>query len=648
MIGRIPILDISPVVENGEFPAKAVTGERLWASATIFREGHDYLRANVVLKDPSGKTSDFLPMHEAFPDRWSAAIRPDVVGEWSYYIEAWDDPVGTWIHAAEIKIPSGIDVDLVLEEGAQLFGELAKEYSLSHYQEVAAILRDDSIEPRERLTQALSDETKRLIWNFPLRRLITQSQEYRIQVDRERALFGSWYEFFPRSEVTTSKLSKKVKHGTFRSSYSRLEAAAEMGFDVVYLPPIHPIGYTHRKGPNNTLTAGVNDPGVPWAIGNKSGGHDAIHPDLGTIKDFEKFVSYAKSLNLEIAMDLALQASPDHPWVASHPEWFSVRVDGSIAYAENPPKKYQDIFPINFDNDYNGILNEVIRIVRFWISKGVTIFRVDNPHTKPVHFWRDLLSEIHSSNPEIIFLAEAFTKPVMMHTLGKVGFHQSYTYFTWRTSKAELEAYGSEVSHQTSDFFRPNFWVNTPDINPFHLQSGNQEMFALRAILAATMSPSWGMYAGYELFEYQKFAEGGEEYLDSEKYQLKPRNWQAAEKSGKTLTPLIKKLNQIRKTNSALARLRNISFHHTDSDQVIAFSKRDDDEGSNRIIVIANLDPTKAIETSIHLDLGALGFGHDALIQVTDLLDGKQYQWSSHNFVRFAPGERVAHILKVN
>ena len=648
MIGRIPILDISPVVENGEFPAKAVTGERLWASATIFREGHDYLRANVVLKDPSGKTSEFLPMHEAFPDRWSAAIRPNVVGEWSYYIEAWDDPVGTWIHAAEIKIPSGIDVDLVLEEGAQLFGELAKEYSLSHYQEVTAILRDDSIEPRERLTQALSDETKRLIWNFPLRRLITQSQEYRIQVDRERALVGSWYEFFPRSEVTTSKLSKTVKHGTFRSSYSRLEAAAEMGFDVVYLPPIHPIGYSHRKGPNNTLTAGANDPGVPWAIGNKSGGHDAIHPDLGTIKDFEKFVSYAKSLNLEIAMDLALQASPDHPWVASHPEWFSVRVDGSIAYAENPPKKYQDIFPINFDNDYDGILNEVIRIVRFWISKGVTIFRVDNPHTKPVHFWRDLLSEIHSSNPEIIFLAEAFTKPVMMHTLGKVGFHQSYTYFTWRTSKAELEAYGSEVSHQTSDFFRPNFWVNTPDINPFHLQSGNQEMFALRAILAATMSPSWGMYAGYELFEYQKFAEGGEEYLDSEKYQLKPRNWQAAERSGKTLTPLIKKLNQIRKTNSALARLRNISFHHTDSDQVIAFSKRDDDEGSNRIIVIANLDPTKAIETSIHLDLGALGYGHDALIQVTDLLDGKQYQWSSHNFVRFAPGERVAHILKVN
>jgi starch synthase (maltosyl-transferring) len=332
------------------------------------------------------------------------------------------------------------------------------------------------------------------------------------------------------------------------------------------LPPIHPIGTAHRKGRNNTLTPSDTDPGVPWAIGNVEGGHDAINPALGTMADFETFVSIAKKNNLEIALDLALQASPDHPWVKSNPEWFTTRPDGTIAYAENPPKKYQDIYPINFDNDYPGILAEVLRIIRLWVSKGVTIFRVDNPHTKPVHFWQEVMTVIQKESPDVVFLAEAFTKPAMMHALGKAGFHQSYTYFTWRTSKAELMEYGREVSQETSAFFRPNFWVNTPDILPFHLQSGNPAMFALRAVLAATLTPSWGMYAGYELYEHRRFKEGGEEYLDSEKYEIKVRDWDGAAKKGITLAPFITQLNQIRRAHPALLQLRNLRFHHTDSD----------------------------------------------------------------------------------
>ena len=471
------------------------------------------------------------------------------------------------------------------------------------------------------------------------------TEKYPIRADRERALSGAWYEFFPRSEGAVKNADGTTTSGTFVTATKRLPAVAAMGFDVLYLPPIHPIGVAHRKGPNNSLTAGPNDPGVPWAIGNSDGGHDAINPELGTMKDFENFVAAAKKAGLEIALDLALQTSPDHPWVKSNPQWFNKRADGTIAYAENPPKKYQDIYPINFDDDYEGIRDEVLRIIRLWVSKGVKIFRVDNPHTKPVHFWQDLLDIVRRESPEVIFLAEAFTAPAMMHALGKAGFHQSYTYFTWRTSKSELTEYGREVAQQTSAFFRPNFWVNTPDINPFHLQSGNPAMFALRAVLASTLTPSWGMYAGYEIYEHRPFKEGGEEYLDSEKYEIKVRDWDGAAKKGLTLAPFITQLNAIRKANPALHQLRNLVFHNTESEAIIAYSKR---EGKNLVLVVVNLDPSFAQGTIVHWDMNALGL--EGTFAVKGLLDGKNFDWSEHQFIQLDPTRpvgKVAHICQV-
>ena len=473
-----------------------------------------------------------------------------------------------------------------------------------------------------------------------------QSEKYPVRADRDRALVGAWYEFFPRSEGAIRNVDGSITSGTFVTATKRLQAVADMGFDVLYLPPVHPIGISHRKGKNNSLEATASDCGVPWAIGNSDGGHDAINPELGTMKDFEDFVKSAAKRGIEIAMDLALQTSPDHPWVKSHPEWFNKRADGSIAYAENPPKKYQDIYPINFDDDYEGIRNEVLRVIRLWVSKGVKIFRVDNPHTKPVHFWQDLLAIVYKESPDVVFLAEAFTRPAMMHALGKAGFHQSYTYFTWRTTKWELTEYGREVANDTSSFFRPNFWVNTPDINPFHLHSGNPAMFALRAVLASTLTPSWGVYAGYELYEHRPFKETGEEYLDSEKYEIKVRDWEGASAKALTLAPFIAQLNEIRKKHPALLQLRNLVFHDTDSDLVIAYSKR---QGKDLILVVVNLDPSFAQSTTVHWNMQALGI-EEKDFEVKDLLDGKSFTWSPHTFVQLNPTRpvgKVAHIVQV-
>jgi len=438
-----------------------------------------------------------------------------------------------------------------------------------------------------------------------------ESEKYPVRADRDRALVGSWYEFFPRSEGAVRNADGTVVSGTFATATKRLPGVAAMGFDVLYLPPVHPIGVAHRKGKNNTLDAKADDCGVPWAIGNSDGGHDAINPALGTMKDFEDFVKAAGKQGLEVAMDLALQTSPDHPWVKSNPEWFNKRADGTIAYAENPPKKYQDIYPINFDDDYEGIRNEVLRVIRLWVSKGVKIFRVDNPHTKPVHFWQDLLAIVYK-----------------------------------RTSKWELTEYGREVAQGTSAFFRPNFWVNTPDINPFHLQSGNPAIFALRAVLASTLTPSWGMYAGYELYEHRAFKEGGEEYMDSEKYEIKVRDWEGAGKKGLTLAPFIAQLNAIRKAHPALQRLRNLTFHDTDSDAIIAYSKR---EGKDLVLVVVNLDPSFAQGTTVHWNMEALGFSSNEF-EVKDLLDGSTMTWSPHTYVSLNPTRpvgKVAHIVSV-
>ena len=408
-----------------------------------------------------------------------------------------------------------------------------------------------------------------------MRELITSSETYPVWVDRQLALYGSWYEFFPRSEgATYDEETQEWTSGTFRTAAKRLDAVAAMGFDVLYVPPVHPIGKSYRKGPNNTLDPKPGDPGSPWAIGSEDGGHDAIHPELGTFEDFDFFVGRARELGLEVAIDLALQASPDHPWVKEHPKWFSVRADGSIAYAENPPKKYQDIYPINFDNDPEGIYAEVLRIVKLWISHGVTVFRVDNPHTKPVNFWEWLLGEVRKTDPDVVFLSEAFTRRPMMRELAKVGFHQSYTYFTWRNEKWELEEYLQELTTETGHFLRPNFFVNTPDILTAYLQYGGPGAFKIRAAIAATSSPAWGVYAGFELFEHVALRPGSEEYLDTEKFQLRPRDWDAAAAENRTLAPYLTLLNNIRRRHPALQQLRNLSLHNVDDEAIMCFSKR--------------------------------------------------------------------------
>ena len=589
-------------------------------------------------------------MHEIWPggDRYRADITIPGRGDYSFVIESYDHPLATWIHDAEIKIGADVDAELMCRIGLNLFEEVVANDSAakSLLKGAIAALKDTKLAPLNRFGIASTPEIRAYCVSNPLRRMATHSEKYPARADHPRALVGSWYEFFPRSEGAIENKDGSLTSGTFKTASARIPAVAAMGFDILYLPPIHPIGVTHRKGRNNTLTPTPSDPGVPWAIGGPEGGHMAINPALGTMEDFEDFVAVAKKNKIEVALDFALQASPDHPWVREHPEFFTHRADGTIAYAENPPKKYQDIYPINFDNNYNAILEESLKTLRFWINKGVSIFRVDNPHTKPVHFWGDVMRVIREESPDVIFLAEAFTKAPMMHALGKVGFHQSYTYFTWRTSKQELVAYSEEVAHQTSAFFRPNFWVNTPDINPFHLQSGNPAIFAIRAALASTLTPSWGMYSGYELYEHRRFKEGGEEYLDSEKYEIKVRDWAAAEKNQVTLAPFITLLNKIRRENVALQRLRNLRFHHTENDQIIAYSKR---EGDNLILVVVNLDPNFAQETTVHWNMDSLGLREDNFA-VTDLIDSAQYQWSPFTFVRLDPTRlsgKVVHIAKV-
>jgi starch synthase (maltosyl-transferring) len=647
LIGRIPITDISPaILFGGEFVAvKATPGESIPIEASIFREGHDALGARALLLDEVGDVVDSSIMHEAAQgsDRFRAFLKAPNVGDFRFKIEAYDDPYSSWHHDSEIKISANIDAELCCEIGALIFEEKLRDVPESQPLLLPALtaLRNKSLAPANRFSIASTAEIRNYFRNSPLRRLLTTSETFPIRAERELAAAGAWYEFFPRSEGATTK-----SPGTFKTAKKRLQGVADMGFDVLYLPPIHPIGKQFRKGPNNSLDAKVSDPGVPWAIGNSDGGHDAINPELGTMQDFEEFVAAARAVGLEVALDLALQVSPDHPWVKAHPNWFSHRPDGTIAYAENPPKKYQDIYPLNFDQDYAGIVQEVLRIIRFWVGKGVTAFRVDNPHTKPVHFWRDILAIIYKESPEIVFLAEAFTRPEMMHALGKAGFQQSYTYFTWRTSKHELVSYGNEVAHETSAYFRPNFWVNTPDILPFHLQSGNPAVFALRAVLASTLSPSWGMYAGYELFEHRPLKEGREEYLDSEKYQIKLRDWESAEKKGISLAPFITQLNSIRREHPSLRHLQNLVFHNTNSDAIIAYSKR---EGSDLILIVVNLDPTYAQEGFVYWDLGALGLTSPNF-SVTDLLDGSHFEWNRDTFIRLDPSRphgKVAHIVQV-
>jgi starch synthase (maltosyl-transferring) len=674
VIGRIPIVDVQPVVARGKYPARAVAGESFEVSATVFREGHGMLGAGVALIGPDGRRHPLVVMRPLGVgiDRYGAEVTVTCEGLWHFEVEAWGDPLARWHHDATIKVPLGQDVELTLAEGALLFeraaagiraprssGAAGKRQAMAAQavlEDLAAVLRDASVPPLDRLAATGHEDIAQILAAYPLRDLRTRSGRHPVVVHRERALYGSWYEFFPRSEgaVVDVRPGELPKSGTLRTAARRLDAIARMGFDVVYIPPVHPIGTTARKGPNNSLNAAPGDPGSPWAIGSPDGGHDAIHPDLGTLADWDAFVRRAADLGLEVALDLAIQTSPDHPWVSEHPEWFTRRADGSIAYAENPPKKYQDIYPVNFDDDPEGIYTEILRVVRHWMAHGVRIFRVDNPHTKPLPFWERLLAEIAGTDPDVLFLAEAFTRPAMMHNLARIGFHQSYTYFTWRNSGAELTEYLLELSGAAAAYMRPNFFVNTPDILTEYLQHGGPPAFRVRAVLAATLSPTWGVYSGFELCENAPLIPGSEEYLDSEKYQYRPRDWEHAESVPPPLAdiaPFITRLNMLRKSHPALHQLRNLRFHYSDQPEILCYSKSVLAEGGggerDTVLVVVNIDPHHPREATVWLDLAALGVGAGEHFVVADELSGQEFRWGQSNYVRLEPGVTPAHIFTV-
>ena len=643
------------MLECGRRPAKAVVGETFEVSATVIREGHEVPGAGVVLRGPAGERLPLARMREIAPgtDRYGAEVTPSTEGSWRFHVEAWGDPIGHWQHDAGIKVPRGQDVELMLTEGAALFDRAARSPARppAHRAALAAValkLSDRGIAPWDRLAAADAKEITEILDEAPLRELLTRSAAYPLVVHRQRALYGAWYEFFPRSEgVQIDPMGRREPvGGTLRTAACRLDGIADMGFDVVYLPPIHPIGTTARKGRNNALHAGPGDPGSPWAIGSPDGGHDSIHPELGTFADFDEFVARTRELGMEVALDLALQTSPDHPWVTEHPDWFSHRADGTIAYAENPPKKYQDIYPLNFDQDPGGLYAEVLRVVRLWMSHGVRIFRVDNPHTKPLAFWERLLAEVDSTDPDVIFLAEAFTRPAMMHTLAKIGFHQSYTYFTWRNTAPELIGYLRELSGPAAAYMRPNFFVNTPDILHEYLQHGGPPAFRVRAVLAALLSPTWGVYSGFELCENVPVRPGSEEYLDSEKYAYRPRDWKEAEQEPNGIAPLLTRLNMIRKSHPALHWLRNLRFHFVDQPGMMCFSKRSRRD-ADTVLVVVNLDPYQPREATVWLDMAALGIDDQSQFVVTDELTGESYRWGQANYVRLDPAIAPAHIFTV-
>lgn len=651
---RIPLIDGRPAVPGG-FPAKAFVGEVVPFRVVAFREGHDIIGVHVRLTDPRGEESlhRLAPLNDG-TDTWSVEIALDAQGPWTYRFEAFADDFATWAHAAEVKVAAGVDVPVMAAAGAQLLTRAAAEKDRPAAQRTLLRAHAKSLASGEAaVTTALSTDRDlaRIFAERPLSSLLSVSAEQRLVVDRTAAGAAAWYEFFPRSEGAKRLKDGSVKSGTFRTAAKRLPGVAAMGFDVIYIVPVHPIGETNRKGRNNTLTTEPGDPGSPYAIGSAAGGHDAIDPSLGTLADFRGFVRVAKKEGLEVAMDLALQASPDHPWVHEHPEWFTTLPDGSIAYAENPPKKYQDIYPLNFDNDPAGIYAEMLRLVQHWVAQGVKIFRVDNPHTKPLQFWEWLIATVNAADPDVIFLAEAFTRPAVMRALAAVGFQQSYSYFTWRNTKAELEEFLSSVSHETSDYMRPNLFVNTHDILTEYLQFGGRAAYRIRACIAATAAPLWGVYAGYELFE-NVARPGSEENIDNEKYEFKFRDWDGAEERGESLAPLIRHLNALRREHPALRQLRNLSVHWSDDDQILVYSKHLDaaftgTDADDTLIVVANVDPHSVRETTVHLDTTVWGVPLGEEFEVEDLLTGAVWTWADHNYVRLDAFVEPVHILKV-
>ncbi|MFN2594410.1 MAG: alpha-1,4-glucan--maltose-1-phosphate maltosyltransferase [Actinomycetota bacterium] len=639
---HVAIEEVTPQVDCGRFRAKAITGDRVEVEAEIYRDSTDMLAAAVRFRGPTGRWAE-EPLTSAGNDHWMGGFVPTKPGTWKYYLQAWTDRFGTWRRDLEIKAAAGVDIELELQQGALLIQERldgVPEKARPQLQKAVSLLRakrPSKSDEDQRVTAALDEDLYELMASAEDRTSGSTSPILELTVDRERARFGAWYEMFPRSTGT------KTKSGTFKTAAAELARVADMGFDVVYLPPFHPIGKTNRKGKNNTLKAAAKDVGSPWAIGNEHGGHKAIDPNLGTIKDFDAFVAAAENLGLEVALDFAIQCAPDHPWVTEHPEWFNHLPDGSIRYAENPPKKYQDIYPINFDTeDREGLWNELRSVLQYWIDHGARIFRVDNPHTKSLGFWEWVIADLRAKDPGLIFLAEAFTRPKVMYALAKLGFTQSYTYFTWRNYKWELEEYMNELATPpVVDFFRPNFFANTPDILHEYLQTGGEPAFKIRLVLAAMLSPSYGIYSGFELFENVPVRDGSEEYLDSEKYELKPRDFSQVN----TLIPYISKINEIRHKHGALAGLRNLRFHEVDKENVMAFSKSDED---GTILTVINLNPFHWEEGTVVVDLDALGIDPSEPYEVHDLITDTRFVWNGpFNYVRLDPYEEPAHIFRV-
>lgn len=638
---RLVIENTSPVLDGGTFAAKAISGQPVQVSSKVYSDGHDQLMVVLHWREANSRHWHGVPMQAAGNDLWLAEFTPVELGLHLFSIEAWIDPFATYCHDLEKKYHAGVEVTLELEEGRLLLGKGAERSEGPLREAIVALQsRLSALPADEQVTLLLDAETARLMIEAEHRSYLTRSAEFPLDVDRPAAQFASWYELFPRSITDDSE-----RHGTFNDVHQRLPMIRDMGFDVLYFPPIHPIGKKHRKGRNNALHAEPSDPGSPYAIGSPEGGHDAIHPELGTREDFRRLVAAAAEHGLEIALDFAIQCSQDHPWLIEHPGWFSWRPDGSIRYAENPPKKYQDIVNVDFyaAEAVPSLWLALRDVVVGWVEEGVKTFRVDNPHTKPLPFWQWLIANVRSQHPEVIFLAEAFTKPAMMARLGKVGYAQSYTYFTWRTTKQELREYFEELNQPPwSQCYRPNFFVNTPDINPFFLQTSGRAGFLIRAALATMGSGLWGMYSGFELCEAAAIP-GKEEYLDSEKYEIRPRDFTAPG----NIVAEIAQLNRIRRQNRALQTHLGVAFFNCWNDNILYFAKRTP-ERDNFILVAISLDPHNVQEASFELPLWELGLDDDADTLGEDLMNGHRWTWHGKTqWMRIDPGYQPFGIWRI-
>lgn len=674
--GRINVMDITPAEERGIFPARVELGEPFEMTAQVFIEGRTKVGATAIVRNPRGKETMRRAMTCVNPglDRWTVMVKcgehSDLkpwedgyaavkrqLGEWTVTIEGWEDAYVSWLHDARIKVRVMDDVDNALNSGAELLARWAATPDAGltardrkTLEKAAETMADQTLSAEDRLAAGDNPTIAALHETHPLRDGISPSQPQRFKVERPKSSFAAWYQFFPRSEgATIDPNTGKIIQGTLKTSMAGLERAAAEGFDIVYLPPVFPIGVTNRKGRNNTLVAGPDDPGSPFGIGSELGGHDTVDPLLGTMDDFKALCQRAHELGLEIALDFALQCSPDHPWVKAHPNWFRHKPDGSIAFAENPPKKYQDIYPIDFNADMPGIEKEVERIMNLWIEAGVTIFRIDNPHTKPVRFWQDVIAAVTKKHPEILFLAEAFTRPGMMRALSYVGFTQSHCYFPWRNTKDELEEY-LPVTNGDDGYYQHNtFWPTTPDILTAYLRDNGVAGHCVRAVLAAMGSPSWGIYNGYELIE-NKQRPGFEEQIDNEKYEVKVRDWSKAKQYG--VAKMLTALNKIRRAHPAALSYHNLTVLPTSDPNILAFARHTPAEltgtgQADTLIVVVNLDGHNAHQSMIHLELSELGLPTDRPLNVRDELTGREFQWGWDNYVSLAPWADVAHILSV-